>query len=418
MSSGLWVPPTASSTAGVPDGAVMEELMCRSLEDNAYSVQGFWLWQSRIIQQRRHREQNRRRPRSGEAEAMKEGEAPIGGPRSAAEASAERHAEEVRSYVSGLLHATGYPYETLLDLAEEPEERKHLVDGAVLADTVKEPSVGVANALDTSAAELVVQSQQPDATTTAAPAKVARVEAAAASSPAAPPMSALAKLVAKAKAEHNGPAVTVVPAPKNASLSEDLSAMLAARASASSATTAAARKRVQFADAPHVPSAHGKAATDDDNNDDEDFSVQIPGHATASSSSTSAQQGSHAQGSTAESTTAGGDAMSAAEEAVAAKHPSQMTRAEFLSQFKRAPRRGEIGQTAEDIAAAEELGYVMSGSRSVASRMYVDRVQRQLHEHEAAKLQQQFRKVEDERMDDQLVHGLAEFIMKKKDTVS
>ncbi|CCW63072.1 unnamed protein product [Phytomonas sp. EM1] len=98
----------------------------------------------------------------------------------------------------------------------------------------------------------------------------------------------------------------------------------------------------------------------------------------------------------------------------AEKHPSQMTREEFLSQYKRAPRRGEIGQDADQIAHAEELGYVMSGSQSKASQMYVDRIQRQLHEREAARLHQQFREVEDKLMDQELIHNLLEVIHAKK----
>eukprot|EP00796_Vickermania_ingenoplastis_P012862 gene12862-8743_t len=95
------------------------------------------------------------------------------------------------------------------------------------------------------------------------------------------------------------------------------------------------------------------------------------------------------------------------------KHPSQMTREEFLSQYKRAPRRGEIGQSAEDIQGAEALGYVMSGSRSKAAQLFVNRVQRQLHERDAAKLDQQFRQVEDQRTNELFVNGLRDLVQKK-----
>lgn len=99
--------------------------------------------------------------------------------------------------------------------------------------------------------------------------------------------------------------------------------------------------------------------------------------------------------------------------AVLAKHPSQMTREEFLSQFKRAPRRGEIGLSAEEIGNAEKLGYVMSGSRSKAAHMFVNRVQRQLHERDAAKREQQFRQVEDERSNTDLIDALAKLVQSK-----
>lgn len=95
------------------------------------------------------------------------------------------------------------------------------------------------------------------------------------------------------------------------------------------------------------------------------------------------------------------------------KHLSSMTREEFLKQFKRVPRRGEIGQSAEEIQAAESLGYVMSGGRSKAAQLYVDRVQRQLHERDAAKREQQFRQVEDEISSKRLIADLTRYITEK-----
>lgn len=95
---------------------------------------------------------------------------------------------------------------------------------------------------------------------------------------------------------------------------------------------------------------------------------------------------------------------------VVAKHPSQMTREEFLRQFKRAPRRGEIGQSAEEIEKAEALGYVMSGSRSKAAHLFVNRVQRQLHERDAAKREHQFRQVEDERTNARIIEELTALV--------
>ncbi|CAD2217808.1 NF-kappa-B-activating protein C-terminal domain containing protein, putative [Angomonas deanei] len=127
-----------------------------------------------------------------------------------------------------------------------------------------------------------------------------------------------------------------------------------------------------------------------DEDDEEDFAIILPSKKTADTSKPDPTA-------TASST----------------KHPSQMSREEFLAQFKRAPRRGEIGRSADEIAAAESLGYVMSGSRSKAAQLYMDKMQRQLHEREASKLQQQFRKVEDEREDNELVKGLVNLIHEK-----
>ncbi|KPA76751.1 hypothetical protein ABB37_07578 [Leptomonas pyrrhocoris] len=403
MSDGLWAPSTASSTNSPLDGNAVEELMRRSLEDNAYSVQGFWLWQARSIQQRHQREQGRRRPRS-EGETLHT-VTETDGPRSPAEATAEQHAAEVRAYISALLHATGYPYPVSSYPATGEAEQTEDVALAKTA-TGDESLEASAPATDAPAAP------QIDAT----PLKTARTEKAATAAPssASPPKSALAKLVSKAKAQHRDvaegkPAATVVPTPKNSSFPEDIPGMRLAHGSSSIAQ----RKRVQFVDAPHDDAASGhlpRREAEHANEEEEDFGVQLPSHVASSSGGAAPHEDGSGGTSTLDATPT--------EDAMAAKHPSQMTRAEFLSQFKRAPRRGEIGQTAEDIAAAENLGYVMSGSRSVASRMYVDRIQRQLHEHEAAKLQQQFRKVEDERMDDQLVHGLADFIVKKVENLN
>lgn len=79
------------------------------------------------------------------------------------------------------------------------------------------------------------------------------------------------------------------------------------------------------------------------------------------------------------------------------KHASQLTKDEYMQQFKRAPRRGEIGVTAEQVAEATSLGYVMSGSRNRASDKYVDRIQRQLHEKQASQLRLDFLKESDRR---------------------
>jgi hypothetical protein len=427
MSGSLWAP----STSSILGGEAMEDVMRRSLEENAYSVQGFWLWQARAIQQRQHREQGRRRPRSEAGSSMKE-EASVGpqkAPRNPAEVTAAQHADDVRSYISALLHATGYPFPALRDPNGKTAPTTGDLEGAVLINTTAAAAVNGVLAASPPPTPSSPRDDLAEASAAApsdtAPAKAARVEkmgtaTSVTASASSPPKSALAKLVAKAKAQHrdaaqDAPTVTVVPAPKHPPSLEEIPGMRLAQGSSFSPSTVSAlaerRKRVQFVDESADSAAGGKATRGEgkEESDEEEFGVQLPGHSFSASSSVGASVSQQ------EST---GVAPLAANDAVAAKHPSQMTRAEFLSQFKRAPRRGEIGQTAEDIAAAEKLGYVMSGSRSVASRMYVDRIQRQLHEHEAAKLQQQFRKVEDERMDDQLVHGLADFVMKRAGALS
>lgn len=59
----------------------------------------------------------------------------------------------------------------------------------------------------------------------------------------------------------------------------------------------------------------------------------------------------------------------------------------------------------------------MSGSRNKGADRYVDRVQRQLHEREAAKLQQQFRRIEDARMDESMISSLVHIIEKARHDV-
>ncbi|CAG9580621.1 conserved hypothetical protein [Leishmania major strain Friedlin] len=378
----------------------MEQIICRSLEENAYSVQGFWLWQSNFIQLRRRREQHRRRPRNDAASLTEEVSGETASTRSQTEAASLQRADEIREYVSAVLHATGYPYRSA-STADDAREG---------ADDSAPPSVTDAQAPATSAG-LTWALRSPVVTDPAGvsgepPRKVSHGEGTDAISriPAAP-TSALAKLVAKARAQHrdlveHAPAVVATAPARRAPPDEPGS------------QSGMGRKRIQFAGDPPLANnpqlSRGRHIRSDNHgsDDDDSFTIQLPAQMGSQASSDAGESGGHNVDAVAG--VAGGA------DAVAAKHPSQMTRAEFLSQFKRAPRRGEVGQTAEEIAAAEKLGYVMSGSRSVASRMYVDRIQRQLHEHEAAKLQQQFRKVEDERMDDQLVLELAQFINSKK----
>ncbi|KAG5469677.1 hypothetical protein CUR178_01815 [Leishmania enriettii] len=399
MGKSIWaLAPTTTSPADFPSGEEMEQMMCRSLEENAYSAQGFWLWQSNFIQLRRRREQRRRRLRDDAASPVGNGIGDSASARSEAEAMSLKRAGEIREYVSAVLHATGYPYRSAS--AEDVGEG---ADGSVQA-TEADAETPVASAGLTSAS-LSAAVADPTGVSGEPPRKVSRGEETdAAARTSAVPKSALAKLVAKARAQHcdlvkHAP-VVVVPLPVRRDQSEETGSQPGVE-----------RKRIQFADdsplANNSQPLRVKPIRGDDG-DGDDFTIHFPGRTGPLASADIDKLDGHSPHSA--TGAAGGT------DAVAAKHPSQMTRAEFLSQFKRAPRRGEVGQTAEEIAAAEKLGYVMSGSRSVASRMYVDRIQRQLHEHEAAKLQQQFRKVEDERMDDQLVLELAQFINGRKES--
>lgn len=216
---------------------------------------------------------------------------------------------------------------------------------------------------------------------------------------AAPPISALAKLavLAKANVKLGGP-----------SGSNEAAFHTTVHGSNPRATPPPAKAAVA-GEKRSRQQRDGNDVVSDDEDDDDDFAVQLPTGATPAAPTGSSATVVAAATST--SPERQGEPNIAAEAAL--KHPSQMTREEYLSQFRRAPRRGEVGQSAEEIAKAQGLGYVMSGSRSIGAQMYMDRIQRQLHEREAGKLQQHFRKVEDERMDSQMISGMLKVLEDK-----
>lgn len=88
--------------------------------------------------------------------------------------------------------------------------------------------------------------------------------------------------------------------------------------------------------------------------------------------------------------------------------PSKMTKDEFMRNIKRAPRRGEIGITAEQVAEVERQGYVMSASRNRAADKHLDRIQRQLHEKQAAGKHLEFLKENDRRAKERALRDLAD----------
>lgn len=374
MNHDLWVSAFASSS--IPSGEEVERLLCNSLEENTLSVQGFWLWQQRTIQQRQRRERARRRGRSGEPSwRSSDDTAPEHmEPRNEAEAEVAQHAENIHQYIASLVRSTGYPYSQPTCDTGEATSSTSAIDThraplvPTMAEGITDESLGGSHDSDRD----VVKEGVPFVSATS----TLRMAA-----PAQPPKSALARLVAKAKAAH-------------------------AQSTAGCSTIPSVRPFLSTPSAPQRMTGSTrlldkvvKTATmvkPEEGSDDDDFSVVLPHE----------QRSTSVGGSDAKAGPTGGSS----EVSIEAKHPSRMTREEFLSQFKRAPRRGEVGQTAEEIKAAENLGYVMSGSRSLGAQMYVDRIQRQLHEREAAKLQQQFRKVEDERMDLQMVAGMVEVI--------
>jgi hypothetical protein len=138
---------------------------------------------------------------------------------------------------------------------------------------------------------------------------------------------------------------------------------------------------------------------DDDEDDDESFDVFIPDAVRSALVSTSGLHSSSSTNRSSEVNWLAGDVASqaASTSGGGGKHASQLTKDEYMQQFKRAPRRGEIGVTAEQVAEATSLGYVMSGSRNRASDKYVDRIQRQLHEKQASQLRLDFLKESDRR---------------------
>lgn len=247
--------------------------------------------------------------------------------------------------------------------------------------------------------------------------------------PAPPPQSALAKLVAHAKT-----AIPAAPTRTHSSSDEDeedeeegvvtrpfssrstaFAASANARRTPSSSSSRASpsigvkRERSSFLS---FPEGEEDSERSPRRREDEDGMDEKNGDSTTLACR-SPTEGEDSEGRVKEGGGAEGATENPANAKVLPKHPSQMTREEFLSQFKRAPRRGEIGLSAEEIDHAEALGYVMSGSRSKAAHLFVNRVQRQLHERDAAKRDQQFRQVEDERHDTHLIEALANLVKSK-----
>lgn len=386
-------------SAGV-SGELVEEALRVSLVHNPFSLKGFTLSAAQALQRRRRQQQHlqrraaggQRRGREPTATPTEETAAPTEGKESlAAQAILAEEAELLQS-VAGLVRATGAPFSAPPKHASEAALASQTTDETLTSSTVPtvddatvvqeppqkhprmeegQPGTGTASSVDVESSSLAPVAVAP------------RVSG--------PPKSALAQLVASAKAKHgvSGDDGKMPPPPPRPRPSDSGVTKEAGGEARRGKGTSTALK---------------EGAVEKDEEDDDEFGVALGLVTGAPSLSDSASGASRAGGPT--------DASNSDD--LAMKHPSQMTREEFLSQFKRAPRRGEIGQTAEEIAVAEQLGYVMSGSRSKASQMYVDRIQRQLHEREAAKLQKQFRKVEDERMDELMVEGMLKLVQAKK----
>lgn len=163
---------------------------------------------------------------------------------------------------------------------------------------------------------------------------------------------------------------------------------------------------------PVVPASDSSAKERRDEDDDESFDVHLAFSAPPPRSTSRLQDAT--QQALAEKWTSlpEGDSLLPLPPPEAQKHPSQMTKEEYMQQFKRAPRRGEIGISAERIVEAEALGYVMSGSRKKEATKYIDRVQKQLHEREAAKMRLQFLQEEDRRNDSEAMNEFIKLAMK------
>lgn len=144
------------------------------------------------------------------------------------------------------------------------------------------------------------------------------------------------------------------------------------------------------------------AHNNSDDDDDETFDVFIPdavrhGGGGGTPSSTVLGGGGAGPISSSKSTSSSSNVFVVDDPSAVRRDASQLTKDEYMRQFKRAPRRGEIGISAEEVSQAEALGYVMSGSRNRASDKYIDRIQRQLHEKQAAQLRLEFLKESDRR---------------------
>lgn len=352
-------------------GNEMETLLRRSLEDNPFSAAGLDL-------RRAHNAARLLRSRK---------DAPSAGLPVLAYAEAELMGKEaeVGSRVADVVREMGLSYPAVAPAVLAAPPAAPIIETAVPNE---QPYQGV---------------PPPEENADAVPLAAAPTDS---PSPLGTQKSALAMMVAKAKAKRLGDssggatAASASPPEHHRHARQPPQPSTPGAAAAAATANRASLKRPRALDEKNT--ATGDEEKDNQDEDDDSFAVHLPpGVGPAASANLSA----------APVVAATADARAA--DGAAVKHPSQMTREEFLRQYKRAPRRGEVGQSAEEIAKAQQLGYVMSGSRSIGAQMYVDRIQRQLHEREASKLQQHFRKVEDERMDAQMIDSMLRVLEEK-----
>lgn len=92
------------------------------------------------------------------------------------------------------------------------------------------------------------------------------------------------------------------------------------------------------------------------------------------------------------------------------KEHRQLTYEEYMKTQARAPRKGEIGITAEDVAKIETLGYVMSGSRNPMAQKRIEAMQREVHEKQASKMSLEFLAESDRRSDEKAIDSLFDML--------
>lgn len=363
MGSTFWTADRETPSAAT--AAHMADILRLSLEHNIFSSDCFDLYAETALAERVNQVQDRiQRARADEPNASQEQYLES---LRRLQRTAVIHNNELRSHLHDLVRAMGFTV---------PEVQSEVIAPAESVNAIAGPLVPLH---PTSLTDEPPQKEAPH------PSSQPLVPLPSSAPQATAPQSALAKLAALARAKKDGstaPAMPVVAKRHREEDDEQGDPPTFRRAITSSTAQQTAKD------------------ADDDDAEEDDFGVPL--------ALVSGPPAPHDRGGPPAPVDGSGDGGGSQ-----AKHPSQMTREEFLSQFKRAPRRGEIGQSAEEIARAEQLGYVMSGSRSKGAQMYVDRIQRQLHERDASKLQQQFRKVEDERMDHSMISGILRFIESK-----
>ncbi|KYF45288.1 heat shock protein [Toxoplasma gondii ARI] len=92
--------------------------------------------------------------------------------------------------------------------------------------------------------------------------------------------------------------------------------------------------------------------------------------------------------------------------------------AQYVQEGKRIPRRGEVGLTADEIQAFEDLGYVMSGSRHRRMNAIRIRKENQVYSAEEQRALAMFNYEEKANREAQLINDLRDMLKRQNETLA